>query len=76
MLRWLEDKRKVKHGLKIVDWKPKRETNWSLSSVLGQAIGGGISMAVREAVSSALQETGFAAIQLDGLVSVWHPAKN
>ena len=76
VLRWLEDKRKVKHGLKIVDWKPKRETNWSLSSVLGQAIGGGISMAVREAVSSALQETGFAAIQLDGLVSVWHPAKN
>ena len=27
---WLEEKRGVTKGLKIVDWKPKRDDDWSL----------------------------------------------
>ena len=75
-VRWLEDKRKVKKGLKIVDWKARQDLDWSLTGALSGAIGGGLSAALREAVSGALRDTGLAAIQLDGFVSVWHPAKN
>jgi protease-4 len=75
-VRWLEDKRKVKKGLKIVDWKPRQDLDWTFSGALSGAIGSGLSAAVRESVAAALREVGLAAIQLDGLVSVWHPAKN
>ena len=75
-VRWLEEKRNVKKGLKIVDWKARSDLGWSLTGAVSEAIGGGLAAAVRETVTATLRDLGLAAIQLDGLVSVWHPAKN
>ena len=75
-LHWLQDKRRLKKGLRIVDWKPQREGNWSLTGAMSQAITGGLVGTLREAMAETLQKAGLAAIQLDGLVSVWQPVKN
>ena len=74
-VRWLEDERKVEKGLRIVDWRPARSSEWPLSA-LSQATSGGIVEAVRGATRVVLEETGLASIRLDGLVSVWHAGKN
>ena len=29
-VKWLEEKRSIPKGLKVVDWKPKRESSWGL----------------------------------------------
>lgn len=75
-VRWLEDVRKVEKKLKIVDWRPRRDSGWGLGRSLSQAAGQGMVAAVREAAGAVLDELGLAAFRLDGLVSVWHPAKN
>ena len=74
-IRWLEQERKVEKDLKIVDWRPRRPTEWPLS-MLGEASTGGIAATVRHAVQTVLEETGLSTIRLDGLVSVWHPGKS
>lgn len=74
-LKWLEEKRGIKKDLKIVDWKPKRESGWGLSAsmsslanwLLGESAGSLIGMAQNDRTLSTLG--------LDGLVSVWHPAE-
>lgn len=74
-VKWLEEERKVQKGLRIVDWRPRRDTAWPLGG-LAEAASGGITTAARDAARAVLEETGLSAIRLDGLVSVWHPAKN
>ncbi len=74
-VRWLEQERKVEKGLRIVDWRPRRDSAWPLSA-LSEANSGGIINSAREIVRVVLEETGLSAIRLDGLVSVWHPGKN
>ena len=34
-VQWLEQKRNVPKGLKVVDWKPKRGSDWNLRRCLG-----------------------------------------
>lgn len=74
-VRWLEDERKVDKKLRIVDWRPRRSTSFSLTG-LAEAAEGGVASAVRGAVRALLDETGLSSLRLDGLVSVWHPGKN
>ncbi len=74
-VRWLEQERKVEKGLRIVDWRPRRDSTWPLSA-LSEANSGGIINSAREIARAVLEETGLSAIRLDGLVSVWHPSKN
>ena len=74
-VRWLEEERKVEKGLRIVDWRPARSSDWPLSP-FSEAASGGIVEAVRGATKMVLEETGLSSIRLDGLVSVWHPGKN
>jgi protease-4 len=72
-MSWLTKERNVPSGLKIIDWKPAKESSgligWLFQS-LAAAIGG-----------STERIAGFAGqisdtLKLDGLVSVWHPASN
>ena len=74
-VRWLEQERKVDKGLRIVDWRPSRESSWPFNP-LAEANSGGIINSAREIARAVLEETGLSAIRLDGLVSVWHPSKN
>jgi protease IV len=78
-LRWLETKRSVTPGLKLVDWKPRRPNPWAM-------VGGNesdssitrwlVSSFVSELSTAIKQEAGLGQTSLDGLMSVWHPAKN
>ncbi len=74
-VKWLEQERKVEKGLRIVDWRPQRASEWPFS-MLGEAADVSIVAAVRSAIRTVLDETGLSTLRLDGLVSVWHPAKN
>ena len=76
VVRWLEDKRNVKKGLRIVDWKPRADRDWSLTGLFSHALSTGLADAARQTFNAALQEAGLGAISLDGLVSVWQPGKN
>jgi protease IV len=73
VVKWLEEKRNVPKGLKVLDWRPKRESDWGLLSSMAMA-------ALRVLVGtpaadrlSALwrEEGGLGGLRLDGLISIW-----
>lgn len=72
-MRWLSKERKIPSGLKVVEWKPKEESEgllgWLFQS-LAEMFGISLSR-IGELVSQTS-----ASLKLDGLVSVWHPASN
>jgi protease-4 len=76
-VKWLEEKRNVRKGLKVVDWKPERRSNWwlpssalaHLASLVQGALGGGLSTHIA-------QDRTLGTLSLDGLVSVWQPSEN
>src|SRR5215510_9935496 len=39
VVKWLEEKRNIPKGLKVQDWKPKRESDWGLLSSSAAVIG-------------------------------------
>ena len=73
---WLEQKRNVPKGLKVVDWKPSRDLDWPLSGSFSQSLGTFIASLGREAIGVLRTDPSLGAIGLDGLVSLWHPGKN
>ncbi len=60
----------------MIDWKPKRDSDWgllalsrqALASLLGERIGGAIANVFDS-------EQGLGSLRLDGLVSVWQGAE-
>jgi protease IV len=76
-LRWLETKRNVTPGLKLVDWKPRRQSPWTAMVSNDSSIGRWLISAFVSQLSTTIkQEAGFGQTSLDGLMSVWQPAKN
>jgi protease-4 len=73
--KWLVDARGVPKGLRIVDWKPKREESWGVLGMMGRAAASllGIDPHTVEAL---LDDPRLAALRLDGLMSVWQPTKS
>ena len=72
---WLEEKREIPADLDIVDWKKKDKDNgWfgALARALAAAFGvsGGKFASFLERVES------IGTVQLDGLVSLWHPSRH
>lgn len=71
-VQWLEQKRSVPKGLKVVDWKPKRESEWSALGALGQAMGYFLGDRLAGELGRLIpSESTLAGLRLDGLVSVW-----
>ncbi len=69
-VKYLEEKRNVPKDLNIVEWKPKRESDWSVLHVLTQAMAGLVG--VRGDLSAVLAaDQTLGRLRLDGLVSVW-----
>jgi hypothetical protein len=72
----MEQDRNVAKNLKIVDWKPKRETDWSLGRLSLQALSSLIGERAAGGVAQVLGGDGaLARLRLDGLVSVWQGAE-
>jgi protease IV len=75
-VQWLEQKRDVPKGLKIVDWKPQRSGDWTLvgasAAVVGYLFGDRIGGEIAQLLSN---DHTFGTMQLDGLVSVWQASE-
>jgi protease IV len=72
-VRWLEDKRQVAKGLKIVDWKPRSDAQLPFgagASLMETWVIGPLFDSISSRVRS---EPALGAITLDGLVSIGHP---
>jgi protease IV len=69
---WLEEKRNLPKGLKVVDWKPKRTSEWGLVSLamgaIGRVIGGRAGDNIAQLFAD---DQTLARLRLDGLVSIW-----
>ncbi len=72
---WLERERKIEKGLKIVDWKPKKQSDWGKLGLLGKAAGWLFGIDAED-LRFLQEDNRFGQLLLDGLVSVWQPAKN
>jgi len=77
-MRWLVDVRKVDKDLKIVDWRPKRPNDWSLTRLTAGFLAEVVSLAGERVMGDAPERLsrGLGQLSLDGLVSVWHPSKS
>jgi len=75
-VKYLEDKRGVPKGLEVVDWKPQRDSTWSLLrlslSALARLIGGRAGDSMTELLAA---DERLAAFRLDGLVSIWQASE-
>jgi protease-4 len=72
-VKWLEQNRNIASGLKVVDWKPEAESS-GLSSWLFQSIASGLGISAKKIGGMVGEIT--SSLELDGLVSLWHPASN
>ena len=72
-VKYLEEKRSVPKGLKVVDWKPKRDSDWGSWVRRPAALGQRASASAPPARSCRLLDADDALgrLRLDGLVSVW-----
>jgi len=68
---YLVKKRKVPANLKIVDWKPKKDLGWPFSEVSANSLLRVVAGWLGAGTFNISPTSG-----LDGMVSVWHPAKN
>lgn len=69
---WMEQQRNVPKNLKIVDWKPKKESDWSMGRLSLAALAALFGGSAADTVAEVLQRQPILArLQLDGLVSVW-----
>jgi len=71
-VQWLEQKRNVPKGLKVVDWKPKRGSDWNLvgasAAVIGYLFGDRLGSELAQLLSN---DHTLGTLRLDGLISVW-----
>ncbi len=76
--RWLEETKSVKKELDIVDWKPRRASDWSWFRVAASALGliSGSRGEADDIMPAVLRDPRLRTLALDGLVSVWHPGEN
>ena len=74
-VKWLQEQRGIKKSLKVVDWKPKRESGFGLWSALGQSAAGLLGEAGSSVIGIAQRDRTLSTLGLDGLVSVWHPGE-
>jgi protease IV len=73
-VKWLENSKGVTKGLRVVDWKPKRENDFSWLNLAGQALGGIFGLESRDVNRVIGDESPLARLTLDGMVSVWQPS--
>lgn len=74
-VRWLKEKRGVAADVEVVDWKVSEETGWGLSASLA-GFAARIVAAGMAGLSQLAGADNLSSLNLDGLVSVWHPSNN
>jgi protease IV len=73
-VKWLETSRNVPKGLRVVDWKPRREADLSWLSLAGRAAAGFFG-SDNSTISRLISDDRILSrLTLDGMVSVWQPS--
>jgi protease-4 len=72
VVRYLEDKRRVSKGLKIVDWKVSRDSDWNLVRLSTKALARLTGITGLEQLAHVVNDDRLASLRLDGLLSIWH----
>jgi len=72
-IQWLSKERGLAPGLKVVQWRPKEESNGFLGLIFDSAVA---ALGLPMEKFAWLAERMSTRLNLDGLVSVWHPASN
>jgi protease-4 len=75
VVRYLVDKKGVGKGLRIVDWKPRRDDPFNIIGWLGRALAGAAGLG-GDAGNWLTGDSTLGALAASGLVSIWQPAKN
>jgi len=71
-VKYLEEKRGIPKGLKVVDFKPKYESGWGIGSLSISALSRILGERAAEAIGHLVGgEQALGRLRLDGLVSVW-----
>jgi protease-4 len=71
-VKYLEEKRDVPKGLKVVDWKVSRDSDWSLVRLATGALARATGISALDQLAHAIGDDRLSSLRLDGLVSVWH----
>ena len=72
VVKYLEDQRGVPKGLKIVDWKVSRDSDWGLLRVAGRALARITGIQAFDELARIVNDDRIASLRLDGLLSIWH----
>lgn len=75
-LAWLTASKDVESGLEVVDWKPKSDSQWSYLTGKASLADRFAAWAGFEFASSLEKNRLIQALQLDGLLSLWHGSSN
>ncbi len=72
VVKYLEDQRGVPKGLKIVDWKVSRDSDWNLVRLATRALARVTGISALDQLAHVVGEDRLASLRLDGLLSIWH----
>jgi protease IV len=72
VLKYLEEQRSVPKGLKIVDWRISRDSDWGLFRIATQALARMIGIPAAGELARLMSDDRLAGLRLDGLLSIWH----
>jgi protease-4 len=72
VVKYLEEQRGVPKGLKIVDWKASRDSDWGLLSLATRALARATGIAAVDELARLVSDDRLASLRLDGLLSIWH----
>jgi protease IV len=75
VVRYLEEERKLPKGLKIVDWKATRDSDWSPVRFAALALARMAGIPALDELARVATDDRLAALRLDGLLSIWHAAE-
>jgi protease-4 len=75
VMKYLEEQRSVPKGLKIVDWKVNRDSDWGFARAATLAVARMIGIPGVNDVARMMTDDRFAGLRLDGLLSIWHGAE-
>jgi protease-4 len=75
-IKYLEEKRNLPKDLKVIDWKPKRDSNWGLFALSMRALGSLVGERMAGEIARVFDSgQALGTLRLDGLVSVWQGAE-
>jgi protease-4 len=72
VVKYLESQPGVPKGLKIVDWKVSRDSDWNLVRLATRAIARATGISALDQLAHVIGDDRLESLRLDGLLSIWH----